>query len=265
MEIPLVTGRKLTAADLQQQGNITRVVVNQAFVRKFLPNDDPLGKTFDSGRQYKKAAFEIVGVDGDTKYRSLREVPPPIYYVNGSGAGAFFLHVHTQGDPSAILAPLRELLHSIDPQLPFHELSTLRQDIDRSLWTERLLAVLASAFSAFAVLLSGAGLYACLAYFAASRRREIGLRLALGARSENVIWLVAQRVLPSLCAGIAIGVAMSYPAGVWARSVLYGVQPFDTRSATSAVALLLAIGAAAALVPVIRALRVDPAVALRHD
>jgi ABC-type antimicrobial peptide transport system permease subunit len=199
----------------------------------------------------------------------LREVPPPIYYEFRFGPkaypDAFILHVRTHGDPRAIIEPMRKLLQSIDSTVPFYQVATLSEEVDRSLWQERLLVALASSFGIFAMTLSAIGLYGILAYFVTGRRREIGLRMALGAESGDVVWLVTRRVVPVLVVGILGGALLSWLAGIWVRSLLYGVQPLDAWSASAAVVLLIVVGIGAATAPAWRAVRVDPASTLRDN
>ncbi len=245
------------------------MVVNEAFVQRFLGGQNPLGRQFATGKEFVTPQYEVIGVVNDTVYRSLREVPPPIYYKYAFGPKAypnsFILHVRTLGDPRTIIQPVRELLQSIDSTVPFYQVATLSEEVDRSLWQERLLVTLASCFGVFAMTLSAIGLYGNLAYFVSARRREIGLRMALGAESRQVIWLVSRRVVPALATGILAGAALSWLASVWIRSLLYGVQPFDPLSASGALILLLAIGISAAAAPAFRAVRVDPASTLRQE
>ena len=164
-----------------------------------------------------------------------------------------------------MIEPVRRLLNSIDPDLPLYEVATLSEEVDRSLWQERLVAALTSSFAAFALLLSAIGLYGILAYFVSRRQQEIGLRMALGADSRQVIWLVVRRVVPTIAIGLITGIALSWSAGALVRSLLYGVPAFDLSVETPATALLLAIGIAGSAVPTFRAIRVDPSSALRQD
>jgi hypothetical protein len=272
MGIRLLEGRGFGDADRQEEGKIARVIVNEAFVQRFLAGHSPIGRQFAAslsvGKEFEPQ-YEIIGVVNDTKYRSLREVPPPIYYTYGFGPKAypdtFILHVRTHGDPRAIIQPMRKLLLSIDPTVQFYQVATLSEEVDRSLWQERLLVALASSFGVFAMTLSAIGLYGILAYFVSARHREIGLRMALGAESGQVIWLVIQRVIPALAAGILGGAGLSLLASQWIRSILYGVQPFDPWSTSAALLLLIAIGTSAAAAPILRALRTDPASTLRQE
>ncbi len=269
MGMHLLAGRELTEADRSEPDKVMRVVVNEAFVHKFLAGRDPLGKQFAAGRSFVQPEYEIIGVVNDTNYRSLRETPPPILYSYQFGPNSypntFELHLRAHGDPKQLFAPVRALLQSIDPQVPVYERETLSEEVDRSLWQERLLASLASGFGVFAMALTAAGLYGILGHFVSRRRREIGLRMALGAEPRCVIWLVARRALPALVGGIVAGAAISRLAGRWVRSLLYGVQPFDTETAVLALALLLALGLAAAVLPALRAIRLDPASTLREE
>jgi predicted permease len=269
MGIRLLAGRGLSETDVEEEGKLTKVVVNEAFVQRFLAGQNPVGRQFGTGREFVKPRFEVVGVVNDTKYRSLREVPPPIYYVPGFGPKAypdsFVLHVRARGDPHSIIQPMRKLVQSLDPEMPFYQVATVSEEIDRSLWQERLMVALASCFCLFAMALSAIGLYGILAYFVTGRRREIGLRMALGAESSHVIWLVTKRLVPAMAAGLLGGVLLSFVALTWVRSLLYGVQPFDPWSMGSAVLMMTAIGLAAAVAPAVRATRVDPAPTLRQQ
>jgi hypothetical protein len=269
MGMHVLAGREFTAADAAAEGQLAHVVVNEAFVRKFFNGQSAIGHQFATGKIFEKPQYEIVGVVNDTNYRSLREIPPPIFYQYEFGPkrypNTFILHVRTHGDPRAIIQPMRELLRSIDSTVPFYQIATLSEEVDRSLWQERLLVALASCFGVFAMTLSAIGLYGILAYFVSARRREIGLRMALGAESRQVIWLVSRRVIPALGTGVIAGALLSWLAGTWVRNLLYGVQPFDPWSASTALVLLLAIGIAAAAAPAFRAVRVDPASTLRQE
>ena len=269
MGIHLLMGRNFGLSDQVEEGKPDKVIVNEAFVQKFLNGRNPLGAKFDTGRQFVKPEHEIIGVVNDTKYRSLHEVPPPIYYLYGFGPNAypdaFILHIRSHGDPHAIVEPVRRVLRSIDPEVPIYQTATLSEEIDQSLWQERLLVALTSCFGVFALSLSAIGVYGILVYFVARRQQEIGLRMALGANSRHVIWLVVRRVVPILSLGILAGMGMSALAGAWVRSLLYGVPPIDPMTNITAILLLLTIGLGGAVIPALRALRVDPSSTLRQE
>ncbi len=269
MGIHFLTGRNFGESEFAEEDKLNKAIVNEAFVRRFLGGQNPIGQQFATGRRFVKPQYEVIGVVNDTKYRSLREVPPPILYTYDFGPKAypdsFILHVRTHGDPHAIIPPVRELLKSIDPEVPLYQISTLSEEIDRSLWQERLLVLLTSCFGAFALLLSAIGLYGILAYFVAQRQREIGLRMALGANSGHVIRLVIGRVIPTIAAGAAAGIALSWFARTWVASVLYGVKASDPWSTGAAILLVIAVGIGGAMAPTLRAIRVDPSSTLRQD
>lgn len=136
MRIRFLQGRNFLPGDTAPNRQLQKVIVNTAFVRKFLAGRDPLGQQFDTGTRFQKFRYEIIGVVGDTKYRSLREIPPPIFYTDDFGPNAypdsFILHVRSHGDPHAVIQPVRRLLNSIDPELPLYEVATLSEEVDRS-------------------------------------------------------------------------------------------------------------------------------------
>jgi putative ABC transport system permease protein len=149
--------------------------------------------------------------------------------------------------------------------VPLYQVGTLSQEVDRSLWQERLLVALSSCFGIFSLLLSGLGVYGILAYFVARRQREIGVRMALGAKPYHVIRLIALRVIPMLGVGVLAGTVLSRFVSAWARNLLYEVQPLDISIDLAAILLLVAIGLAASVVPAFRVMRVDPSSTLRHE
>ena len=257
--IPIVEGRALVESDAGAKPE--RAVVNQAFARRFFPGTDPVGRRFgNTGRE----AFEIVGVAGDTKYRSMREAMLPIFYTP-SVDSSFVLHVRTRMRPESVEQPVRRLLAALDPALPFVEVHTMAEEVDASTAPERLTAGLASAFGLMAALLAGAGIYGLLAYAVAQRRREIGIRMALGARPAEIGRMIGGQALVVTAMGAAVGIAAVIPAARWTRSLLFDVPPSDPLSLAGAAAFVLAVSLGAALVPAGRAARVAPSSALRDE
>jgi hypothetical protein len=248
----------------------TPVIVNRAFVRRFFPNVDPIGQKLGSGIEKIAAGdHEIIGVVSDAKYRSLREVVPPTMYsfsyTDPDYVEPFILHVRTGNRPESIIPAVRRMLNTIDPRLPFLEVRTLAQEVDATLWAERLLAWLSAVFAGAAAVLATLGVYATLAYAIAQSRREIGIRVALGARAVDVVRLFSARPMWFAFAGVSLGLAGFFAAGPAFRSVLYDVSPGDPGSLLAAVGGVLLIALAATLVAVGGALRVDPAVVLRNE
>jgi predicted permease len=272
MGIGILSGHGFDSSDLTAvpKGKLTHVVVNQAFVRRFFPDGRAIGQVFATGRTWLGPAYEIIAVVKDTKYRSLREVPPATIYLPAvigprPFLNPFVLHVRTRGDPGETIPAVRKLLASIDSRLSFYEVATLAEEIDRSLWQERMLVALASAFGVFAVVLAGIGLYGILAYYVAGRRGEMGMRIALGALPADIGRLLLKQLVPTIVIGLGAGIALSLAAGTSVKSLLYDVAPYDPRAAAAALGTMLLIVFVAMAVPTWRVLRIDPASALRQE
>jgi predicted permease len=257
LRIPILEGRALAETD--RQAKPQRAVVNQAFVRRFFPTVNPIGKRFGNPPYM---LCEIVGVSGDAKYRSLREPMIPTFYTV-SVDSSFVLHVRTRMRPDAIEQPVRQILATLDPALPFIEIHTMAEEVDASTAPERLTAALASIFGVLAALLAAAGIYGLLAYAVAQRRREIGIRMALGAQPGQIGRMIGLQAILMAAVGAALGIAAALPAARWIRSLLFDVPPSDAASLAAAVLFVLLVSLAATIVPAVRASRVEPSTALR--
>jgi hypothetical protein len=266
MGIRLVAGRDFTGAE-DPKAKPQKVVVNQAFVRRFFPSIDPLGQRFGAGppQRVVDGMFEIVGVVSDAKYRSMREPLMPTVYQVSREFGAVVLHVRTRGRPESIIQPVRQALTALDPAVPFVEISTLAEEVDASTAGERVIAALASIFGTIAALLTAVGLYGLLAYVVAQRRREIGIRMALGAQSTDIGVLVGRQALAMVVGGMVLGLGAAVVAAQWMRSLLYGVAPSDPSSLAAAAIFVALVTAVAIAIPVARATHIEPAIALRQD
>ncbi|HLW75601.1 MAG TPA: ABC transporter permease [Bryobacteraceae bacterium] len=267
MGIRLLEGRTFAPGDAA--GPPYAAIVNQAFARRVLGNQDPIGRTIGGGAPgaIVKGSFTIVGVVSDAKYRSLREPIQPVEYLPALAASndRFILHVRTANEPESTIGPVREALRAIDPAMPVIETHTLAQEVSDSLWSDRLVAMLASAFGALAAVLTAVGLYGLIAFAVTQRRREIGIRMALGAGAVDISRAVAIPALRMAIAGVLAGVGASLLVAPLIGPLLYQISPIDPVSLSiSGVFLLLAAGVAI-LGPLLRALRIDPAIALRFD
>jgi predicted permease len=264
----VISGRDFTWFD--RNGTAPRkVIVNQIFARRFFPGRTPIGKLFGGPGPdgVARAANEIVGVVSDAKYRSLREPIPPTVYnpiVDGFDSD-FILHVRTAQRPETMIAPVRELLRSLDPELPFIEVRSLREEVEASLWQERLLAWLSTIFGGIAALLASIGLYGALDYAVKARTREIGVRMALGAGPARIIGLLSREVLLWIAGGVALGLCGYAAAAVWVERVLYGVGSWDLIAVVGVLLLVGLLAAIAAAPATYRAVRIDPASALRAE
>ena len=268
MGIRVLAGRDFNWFD--QAGRVPRAaVVNQTLARQFFPGRNPIGARFGSPGPggVANAENEIVGVVSDAKYRSVREpVPPTIYAPSAEGFDSgFMLHVRTPQRPETMIAPVREVLRSLDPELPIIEVRTLREEVEASLWQERLLAWLSTIFGGIAALLASIGLYGALDYAVKSRTREIGLRMALGAQPARIASLLSGEVLLLTGSGVAVGLCAYAAAAVWIRRVLYDVRSWEPMVVVSVVVLVGLVAAMAAAPAIWRAVRIDPARALRAE
>ena len=269
MSMPILDGRSLTPAD-SIDNPPAPVVINEAFARNIFPGQNPIGKTFGSGPAGATAGADdrVVGVVGDSKYRSLREPLLPIFYSPmqlRTYEGTQQLYVRTQGPPEQIIGSVRNTLAQLDSRLPFSEIVTMRQQVSESLWQERLLAVLAAVFSVVSMLMAATGLYGLLAYDTAQRTREFGIRIAVGAQRGSVASLLLRDLLRIVLPGTAAGVLLCIMLSRLVASALYGVRPSDPVSFAAALLLVGAIAAAASCLPIWRTLRINPAAILRDE
>ncbi|HVH70374.1 MAG TPA: FtsX-like permease family protein, partial [Candidatus Dormibacteraeota bacterium] len=278
MQIPFVAGRNFIASDYAIAANAanpsaphtvpTPVIVDQAFVAKFLGKENPLGKRFgeSAGGQDEPASpgYEIIGVVRDTKYSDLRREISPMMYVPQTIEGAPF-EVRTAGDPQALVPAIRRTVAQINPNLPLRDVTTESQQIDRLLFQERLVARLSGFFGLLALALACIGLYGLLAYEVARRTREIGIRSALGAERGDVLKLVLKQGLLLALVGAAAGIGVALGVTRYLKSMLYDVSAYDLITIAVVGALLVVVALAACFIPARRATNVDPMVALRYE
>ena len=265
----ITAGGDFTRAEEEDQQHPRRVIVNLAFVRRFFPARNALGQRFGARGPDGLATpqNQIVGVVSDAKYRSLREpVPPTVYQRMTDGFdSSFVLYLRTLGNPAAAIASVREILHRLAPGLQFVEVRTLREEVETSLWQERLLAWLSVLFGSFAALLAGIGLYGALDFNVKARRREIGVRIALGADPSRVVRLLSRETLLLVAAGSLAGAGLYAASTRWIRQALYGVTPSDPTALGAAFLLIIVVVLLAIAPAVWRAVRMDPASALRQE
>jgi ABC-type antimicrobial peptide transport system permease subunit len=209
-------------------------------------------------------------VVNDSRYRSLREPFQPVFYGCFCGKtraelGSFQLEVRTWARPDTVIPSVETLIRRLAPGVPIREVRTLAQDVDDSLWAERALAAIGSGFAAVAALVACAGLYGLLSYTFAQRRKEIGIRMALGATPRDVALAACGGVVLLACAGATAGTAVALWTGRMLSSVLWQVGPTDLRVHAMTWIVLLVTAAAASALPAWRATRIDPAETLREN
>jgi putative ABC transport system permease protein len=267
MGVPLIRGRRFTAEDSNRAPRV--VLVNRTFADRFSRNGDVIGKRilfeFFTGRP----RWEIIGVVGDEQFDGLdKDLLPVVYFSFAQNTGgAFSVVLRTSSDPAAQTAAVRAAAAAIDPGLPIFLLRTMDQIVDQSeaVFMRRQVLLLLSVFGASALVVSTLGLYGVLAQLVIQRRREIGVRVALGAAGRDIVRLVVRHGLTPAAVGITVGIAASLAGARFARSLLFEVSPSDPLSLTAVVVLLLILTLVACVVPAWRALRVDPVTALRAE
>jgi predicted permease len=264
MKIPIVEGRDFRPSDANKDWTVA--IVNRRFAEHFFPGKSAVGKRIGSGGgPDTKLKMEIIGVAADSLYEGPREGVHRQVFVPkwGKDSGAFY--VRTQTPSSNAYAMVRNEVKQLDAAIPVYELKTVEGQLDETLLTDRLIAMLSAGFGLVATLLASVGLYGVMAFVVAQRRKELGIRLALGAQPGFVIWIVMREVLLLLAIGLAVGIPAAMGLGRYVGSQLYGIQTHDPFIATSTVLLLTMVSAAAGLIPAQRASRIDPMLALRQE
>jgi len=244
------------------------LIVNESFARKFFAGRAAVGALMCRDDKFKMdEAYEIVGVVKDVKYFGVREATEPMVYVPvwRDGSGSRQLLVRTTADPERVVGAVRREAGLLDPAIPILQTLTMSDQYDNNISQERVLTTLCGFFGALAVLLAAVGLYGVMAHAVARRVREIGIRMALGARAGEVRWLILRETALLVGIGAAIGLPAALASTRLVQTFLYGLTPQDPLTVAGAVVLLLAITALAGYIPARRATRVDPMVALRYE
>lgn len=263
MEIPILAGRGLTTRDDENAAKV--VVINETAARKYFPGENPVGRRFGSSPE-ESGRLEIVGVARDVKYNSVRDSAPPTMFtpVRQSRLGGM-IEVRTAGLPTAVMPTIRETVRAIDPNMPVMDMSTQMDQIEERFLQERLFANAYVLFGGLALALAAIGLFGLMSYSVARRTNEIGIRMALGARSQDVLRLVMQESMILVVVGVAIGIAIAFGTGRFVATLLFGLPPTDVVTMLVAIAVMIGVSAFAGYVPARRASRVDPMVALHQE
>jgi predicted permease len=267
MNIPILTGRDFRMSDGRDAPKVC--IVNEKFAKRYFKDGNALGRHIGmGGNPGTKLDIEIVGVARDTKYESMRdEIPVEVYqpYHQVNFVLGMMAYVRTARLPEQAFLSIRQVVNALDANLPVSDMKTLENQQAESLVTERLVATLSTGFGILATLLATIGLYGVMAYMVAQRTREIGIRMALGAASFNVLWLVMREVLQLVAIGVAIGLPAAWALTRFAKSQLYGIQPNDALTIALATAGIALVAIFSGYIPARRATLVDPMRALRWE
>lgn len=266
--LPIRWGREFQPLDLNRQpkqGSFPKVaIVNEAMARHYFGDANPIGKRFGWGDPPDvKYDIEIIGVAENAIYDNLREEKSFLIYYPGDRGQ--LLVVRTAGNPDTVIASIRNQIRAVDNNLMISSIKTVPQLIDQSLILERLLAKLSSFFGVIALLLASVGIYGVMAYAVVRRTKEIGIRMALGARPSNVRWMVLRETLWLVIGGVLIGVPTALALTRFVASLLYGLKPTDPITVTVAVVAIIFSAILAGFLPARTASRVDPLVSLKYE
>ncbi len=260
MGIPLISGREFTRADDETSPPVA--IVNEAMVRQYWRGENPVGKHFQVNGRW----MHVVGVAKNSKYRSIMEAPTPFFYVplrqNFAPTTGLVLRTHQPAD--AIARALAREVHALDPDLAPYAVITMREQVERSTSAQHAAVMLLSIFGILAVVLATIGLYGVLSYAVSQSTRELGLRMALGARGADLLRIVVSQGLRLTGLGVFIGATIALLGTRLLGYLLYNVGPRDPFAFGSALAVMILAALAACFVPALRATRTDPVRALRH-
>jgi len=268
--IPVINGRDFNEHDERTAPGV--MIVNEAFARRFFPEENALGKRITPGASNggNPAPREIIGVVGNVKARGLNSEAVPEYYIPFAqlNFGSMAVCLRTGVEPHSITSAVRSVVASMDADLPLYDIKTVDEYLAASLATPRFNAVLLEVFAVLALLLTALGLYGVVAYTVAQRTHEIGVRMTLGATRASVTQMVLTAGFKLTAIGIGIGVVGSLVAARFLTaftSLLFGVKPTDAMTFVAVVGILAAVSLLACYIPARRAAKVDPMVALRYE
>ena len=269
--VPILAGRDFDTRDVPSlerrrgEPEWRTAIVSEGFARKYFPGGQAIGKHIGPGKDPGTATpIEIIGIVKDARVNSVRDEEPPHFVFVPSGGGGVWL-VRTRLDPAEVFATIRAVVREIDPNVPMYNTRTVEGMLQQSTQSERLMARLSAVFGTLATLLATIGLYGVLAYTVTRRTREIGIRMALGALRSHVSWLVLREVVILAAAGMAIALPAAWWLGRFVKSQLFDVAPMDPATIALAIGGLATIALLSALVPTLRATRINPVRAMRQD
>jgi putative ABC transport system permease protein len=261
--IPLLKGRPFTDQDNKASTGV--IIINEALAKRYFPNEEVLGKRVIFG--WEKEPREIVGVIGSVKQRSLAAEARPAMYLPHlqRPSSAMTLVIRTSGDPGALAKIVRSQAHALDPTIPVSNVRTMDEIFLRSVEQQRFSMVLVALFGGLAVMLAAIGIYGVMGYTVTQRKREIAVRMALGARTNQVLKLVVKDGLWLALIGVGLGLIAAFALTRLMRSLLFEVTPTDVQTFVAVSVGLIVVALLACLIPARRAAKVDPLMALRYE
>jgi putative ABC transport system permease protein len=264
MRIPILEGRDFRDTDIKEQSTVA--IVNKRFAEHFFKGASPIGKRLGwGGGPDSKLTIEIIGVVGDALYEGPREGMHRQVFIPNYGKGNVAYYVRTMTASAGTYNLIRNEVRQLDAGMPVYAVKTVEGQLDETLMRDRLIALLSAGFGFLATVLASVGLYGVMAFVVARRRKELGIRLALGAQPSLVIWLVMREVLLLVAIGLTIGIPSAMALGRLVSNQLYGIQPHDPTMAVATIVVLTLVSAVAGLIPARRASRIDPILALRYE
>jgi predicted permease len=264
MGVPIIAGRDFDRRDVKDKSKVA--IVNERFARHFFGNTSAVGRHLGRGSgPGTKLDTEIVGVVGDSLFEGPREGVHRQVFVPNWGNGGVAFYVRAGIGSKSLYAAIKQELKKLDPAMPVYQMKTLGKQLDETLLTERLVALLSAGFGLLATLLAAIGLYGVMAFVVTRRTKEMGVRMALGANASSVVWLVMQEVLLLLAIGLTIGVPAAIGLGRLVAAQLYGIKPSDPWLVVTSMVALIVVASAAGSIPASRASRIDPILALRYE
>jgi predicted permease len=265
MDIPLSLGRQFTEQDDARSPHVA--IISETFARQVWSNKNPVGKLFKLRPRGDNQSVEVIGVARDAKGSSLIDDAPRAAYfpLAQQYSGEMSLHLRAATKPELLIAAVRQEIRALDPKLPVYNVKTLEQNRRDRLFTKRFQAALIGGFGLLALALASLGLYGALSYGVAQRTQEIGVRMALGARTGDVLRLVVWQGIRLITIGVALGLATAFAAARVLKTLLYGVTATDPLTYAGVAALLTCVALLACYIPARRATKVDPMIALRSE